>query len=100
LQSVELKTFANGEVYCRYEEIVRGADLFIVQSCAGVGKVNAYLWSSRDDQRRETGVGEAGHGRDAVVPVLAAGRSRRRASRSRRDCSQTPWKRLPGSTAC
>ncbi|HEV2902887.1 MAG TPA: ribose-phosphate pyrophosphokinase [Gaiellaceae bacterium] len=41
---VELKTFANGEVYCRYEESVRGADLFIVQSCAGVGKVNAYLW--------------------------------------------------------
>ncbi len=23
---------------------MRGADLFIVQSCAGVGKVNAYLW--------------------------------------------------------
>ena len=41
---VTLKTFSNGEVYCRYEESVRGADLFIVQSCAGVGKVNAYLW--------------------------------------------------------
>src|SRR2546430_10962543 len=26
-----LKTFANGEVYCRYEESVRGADVFIVQ---------------------------------------------------------------------
>ena len=44
LSPVELKTFANGEVYCRYEESVRGADVFIVQSCAGVGKVNAYLW--------------------------------------------------------
>jgi len=44
LSPVELKTFANGEVYCRYEESVRGADLFIVQSCAGVGKVNDYLW--------------------------------------------------------
>ena len=30
-----LKTFANGEVYCRYEESIRGADVFIVQStCA------------------------------------------------------------------
>ena len=30
-----LKTFANGEVYCRYEESVRGADVFIVQpTCA------------------------------------------------------------------
>jgi ribose-phosphate pyrophosphokinase len=26
-----LKTFANGEVYCRFEESVRGADVFIVQ---------------------------------------------------------------------
>ncbi len=32
---VTLKTFANGEVYCRYEESIRGADVFIVQStCA------------------------------------------------------------------
>jgi ribose-phosphate pyrophosphokinase len=33
--AVTLKTFANGEVYCRYEESIRGADVFIVQStCA------------------------------------------------------------------
>jgi ribose-phosphate pyrophosphokinase len=31
LGGVELKTFANGEVYCRYHESVRGADVFIVQ---------------------------------------------------------------------
>ncbi|HET9073335.1 MAG TPA: ribose-phosphate pyrophosphokinase [Solirubrobacteraceae bacterium] len=31
LAGVTLKTFANGEVYCRYEESVRGADVFIVQ---------------------------------------------------------------------
>jgi ribose-phosphate pyrophosphokinase len=30
-----LKTFSDGEVYCRYEESVRGADLFIIQSTAG-----------------------------------------------------------------
>jgi ribose-phosphate pyrophosphokinase len=32
---VTLKTFSNGEVYCRYAESVRGADVFIVQpTCA------------------------------------------------------------------
>jgi ribose-phosphate pyrophosphokinase len=33
LGDVELDTFANGESYCRYRESVRGADVFIVQSC-------------------------------------------------------------------
>src|SRR6201999_1406553 len=32
LGGVTLKTFADGEVYCRYEESIRGADVFIVQS--------------------------------------------------------------------
>jgi len=32
LGKVLLKTFANGEIYARYEENIRGADLFIVQS--------------------------------------------------------------------
>src|SRR6202035_2037776 len=30
-----LKTFSNGEVYCRYQESIRGADVFIVQSTCG-----------------------------------------------------------------
>ena len=30
----DLRTFANGEVYCRYEESIRGADVFLVQSTA------------------------------------------------------------------
>ena len=30
-----LKTFSDGEVYCRYEDSIRGADLFIVQSICG-----------------------------------------------------------------
>jgi ribose-phosphate pyrophosphokinase len=30
-----LKTFPNGEVYCRYEESIRGADVFLVQSTCG-----------------------------------------------------------------
>lgn len=34
LGRVQLKTFSNGEIYARYEENVRGSDLFIVQSPA------------------------------------------------------------------
>ena len=32
LGRADLKTFSNGEVYCRYQESIRGADVFIVQS--------------------------------------------------------------------
>ena len=32
LGEVELKTFSNGETYCRYCESIRGADVFIVQT--------------------------------------------------------------------
>src|SRR5919197_299611 len=32
LGEVELSTFANGEIYCRYLESIRGADVFIVKS--------------------------------------------------------------------
>src|SRR3954452_9100627 len=32
LGGVELETFKNGETYCRYEESIRGADVFIVQT--------------------------------------------------------------------
>ncbi len=35
LTDAGLKTFSDGEVYCRYEESIRGADLFIVQSICG-----------------------------------------------------------------
>jgi ribose-phosphate pyrophosphokinase len=43
LGDVELKTFANGEIYCRYRESIRGADVFIVQSCYGLA-TNDFLW--------------------------------------------------------
>ena len=37
--SVMLKTFANDETYCRYEESIRGADVFLVQTgCPPVDK--------------------------------------------------------------
>jgi ribose-phosphate pyrophosphokinase len=35
LTDAGLKTFPDGEMYCRYQESIRGADLFIVQSICG-----------------------------------------------------------------
>ena len=32
LGEIELKSFPNGETYCRYDESIRGADLFLVQT--------------------------------------------------------------------
>ncbi|HWF53413.1 MAG TPA: ribose-phosphate pyrophosphokinase [Solirubrobacteraceae bacterium] len=48
LSPMTLKTFSNGEVYCRFEESVRGADVFIVQpTCAndntGLGTNDAVM---------------------------------------------------------
>src|SRR5438034_3552279 len=34
LGQVDLRTFADGEIYCRYRESIRGADVFLVQSTA------------------------------------------------------------------
>jgi ribose-phosphate pyrophosphokinase len=39
LGGIELSTFANDETYCRFDESIRGADVFIVQTgCAPVDK--------------------------------------------------------------
>jgi len=35
LSEAGLKTFSDGEVYCRYADSIRGADLFLVQSTCG-----------------------------------------------------------------
>ena len=35
LQGLTLEKFANGELYCRYDESVRGSDVFFVQSISG-----------------------------------------------------------------
>jgi ribose-phosphate pyrophosphokinase len=48
LTDAGLKTFSDGEVYCRYAESIRGADLFVVQSICGSERegmtVNDALW--------------------------------------------------------
>ncbi len=35
LGEANLRTFANGELHCRYDESIRGADVFIIQTHAG-----------------------------------------------------------------
>ncbi len=65
-----LKTFTDGEVYCRYAESIRGADLFIVNSIAG----NAEEDINVNDALMETlvmidaAVGASAHRVIAVMP--------------------------------
>jgi ribose-phosphate pyrophosphokinase len=65
-----LKTFSNGEVYCRFEDSIRGADVFIVQSTCG----NADAGLSANDSLLEllvmidAAVGASAHRVIAVVP--------------------------------
>src|SRR5579863_6688773 len=65
-----LKTFSNGEVYCRYDESIRGADVFIVQSTCG----NPETGLSANDALLEllvmidAAVGASAHRVIAVVP--------------------------------
>jgi ribose-phosphate pyrophosphokinase len=70
LGQVTTKTFANGEVYCRYGESVRGADVFIVQPTCG----NAAEGLSTNDALMEllvmvdAAVGGSAHRVIAVTP--------------------------------
>jgi ribose-phosphate pyrophosphokinase len=43
LGDVTIKHFANGETYVKFDESVRGADVFLVQSACGMGKTNDQL---------------------------------------------------------
>jgi ribose-phosphate pyrophosphokinase len=64
------KTFSNGEVYCRYEESIRGADVFIVQPTCG----NAQTGVTANDSLMEllfmidAAVGASAHRVIAVTP--------------------------------
>jgi ribose-phosphate pyrophosphokinase len=70
LGAVTLKTFSNGEVYCRYEESIRGADVFIVQSTCG----NPHTGVNANDALMEllvmidAAVGASAHRVIAVTP--------------------------------
>jgi ribose-phosphate pyrophosphokinase len=70
LGPVDLKTFSNGEVYCRYEESIRGADVFIVQPTCG----NPHTGVTANDALMEllvmidAAVGASAHRVIAVTP--------------------------------
>jgi len=70
LGPMTVKTFSNGEVYCRFGESIRGADVFIVQSTCG----NAQTGLSANDALMElllmidAAVGASAHRVIAVVP--------------------------------
>src|SRR5919198_629872 len=70
LGPITLKTFSNGEVYCRFDESIRGADVFLVQpTCA-----NPALGLSANDALMElllmidAAVGASAHRVIAVTP--------------------------------
>src|SRR3712207_6117265 len=70
LGPVTLKTFSNGEVYCRYDQSIRGADVFIVQPTCG----NPETGVSANDSLMElmlmidAAVGASAHRVIAVTP--------------------------------
>jgi ribose-phosphate pyrophosphokinase len=70
LGPTKLHTFSNGEVYCRYEESIRGADVFLIQSTCG----NPDEGLSANDSLMEllvmidAAVGASAHRVIAVVP--------------------------------
>jgi ribose-phosphate pyrophosphokinase len=66
-----LKTFTDGEVYCRYDESIRGADMFIVQSICG-------------SEREGIGVN------DALMELLLMVHAAKHAS-AHRIIAVTPW---------
>jgi ribose-phosphate pyrophosphokinase len=43
LGEVTVKDFANGETYVKFDESVRGSDVFLVQSPNGIGSINDQL---------------------------------------------------------
>ncbi len=82
LGPVKLKTFSSGEVYCRYEESIRGADVFLVQPICG----NPVTGVSTNDALMEllfmidAAVGASAHRVIAVTPWLGYSRQDKKSS--------------------
>ncbi len=76
LGPITLKTFSAGEVYCRYDESIRGADVFIVQPTCG----NPVTGISANDALMEllvmidAAAGASAHRVIAVMPWFAYSR--------------------------
>jgi ribose-phosphate pyrophosphokinase len=81
LGGLTLKTFTNGEVYCRFEESVRGCDVFIVQPTCG----NVQTGLSANDALMElmvmvdAAVGGSAHRVVAVTPWYGYSRQDKKA---------------------
>jgi ribose-phosphate pyrophosphokinase len=82
LGPVTVKTFSNGEVYCKYEESIRGADVFIVQPTCG----NPYTGITANDALMElllmidAAVGASAHRVIAVTPWFGYSRQDKKSS--------------------
>jgi ribose-phosphate pyrophosphokinase len=82
LGAVTLRTFSNGEVYCRYEESIRGADVFIVQPTCG----NPTTGINANDALMElmlmvdAAVGASAHRVIAVTPWMGYSRQDKKSS--------------------
>jgi ribose-phosphate pyrophosphokinase len=79
---VTLKTFSSGEVYCRYEESIRGADVFLVQPLCG----NPVTGVTANDALMEllllidAAIGASAHRVIAVTPWLGYSRQDKKSS--------------------
>jgi ribose-phosphate pyrophosphokinase len=82
LGPVKLKTFSSGEVYCRYEESIRGADVFLVQPICG----NPVTGVTTNDALMEllfmidAAVGASAHRVIAVTPWFGYSRQDKKSS--------------------
>ena len=87
LGPITLKTFSSGEVYCRYEESIRGADVFIVQSICG----NPQTGITANDSLMEllfmidAAVGASAHRVIAVTPWFGYSRQDKKSAPARAD---------------
>ena len=89
LGEANFREFADGEIHCRFDASIRGADVFIIQThCAPVN--DSHHGAAHHDRRRQAGLGPADHRRLPVLRLLPPGpQVDRAASRSPRSSSPT-----------
>ena len=73
LVHTDARTFANGEIYARFDESVRGCDAFVIQSHTAPDQRVAHGAADHDRCRSSAPVREAHHRRRPVLPVRPAG---------------------------
>ena len=89
LVHTDARTFANGEIYARYDESVRGCDAFVIQSHTAPDQRVAH-GAAHHGGCPQAGIGEAHHRGRPLLPVRQAGQE---GSRSRTDLR--PARRRP-----